>query len=276
MQADGKVRVIAFGAHPDDCEYVAAGVAAKWAAKGHLVKFVSCTNGDIGHFAIAGGPLARRRAAEVKKCAEILGITSHVLDNHDGELQPTLENRRAVVRLIREWKADLVIGHRPNDYHPDHRYTGILVQDAGYMVTVPFLCPDTPHLADNPVFLYAEDKFQKPSPFQADIAVAIDDAVEKKLACFDAMDSQFYEGGCNATADTVPKDPAGQAARRKKVGDELRAWFAGRADRFRAELGRRYGPKEAAGIRYAEGFEICEYGRQPDEAEIRRLFPFFP
>jgi LmbE family N-acetylglucosaminyl deacetylase len=276
MKADGKIRVIVFGAHPDDCEYVAAGVAAKWAAAGHRVKFVACTNGDIGHFAMAGGPLAQRRAAEVRKCAEILGITSEVLDNHDGELEPTLENRKKVVRLIREWKADLVISHRPNDYHPDHRYTGILVQDAGYMVTVPFLCSDTPHLTENPVFLYAEDKFQKPVPFTADVAVAIDDVIEKKLACFDAMDSQCYEGGCNATAETVPKDKAGQAARRKKVLDDHRAWFAGRAGRFRAALGKWYGAKRAAKVRYAEAFELCEYGRQPDEKELRRLFPFFP
>ena len=270
------LRIICFGAHPDDCEYVAGGVGAKWAAKGHAVKFVSCTNGDVGHFAIAGGPLARRRAREVKRTAEILGVTSQVLDNHDGELLPTLENRKTVVRLIRDWKADVVIAHRPNDYHPDHRYTGVLVQDAAYMVTVPFMCPYTPHLVKNPVFLFYEDTFLKPNPFTADIAVDIDDAVGKKLAAFDAMDSQFYEGGCNATADTVPKDAAGQKARRKKVQDDLTAHFGARAERFREELGRWYGKKHAAKVKFAEAFEVCEYGRRPTEEEIRKLFPFFP
>src|SRR5215213_4257904 len=86
---DGKLRVIAFGAHPDDCELKAGGVAAKWAALGHHVKFVSVTNGDIGHWRSAGGPLAQRRTAEVQRCAKILGITSEVLDIHDGELLPT-------------------------------------------------------------------------------------------------------------------------------------------------------------------------------------------
>src|SRR5262245_31875879 len=157
--ASDKIRIIAFGAHPDDCEYVAGGTAAKWAAKGHAVKFVSCTNGDVGHTQIAGGPLARRRTAEVVKCAEILGIQTQVLDNHDGELMPTLENRKTIVRLIRDWRADLVLSHRPNDYHPDHRYTGVLVQDAAYVVTVPFYCSDTPHLTQNPVFMYYDDKF---------------------------------------------------------------------------------------------------------------------
>src|SRR5436853_7902568 len=158
---DGKLRILCFGAHPDDCELKAGGVAILWAAKGHHVKFVSVTNGDIGHWREAGGPLARRRKAEVGRCAEILGITTEVLDIHDGELLPTLENRRTVTRLIREWKADVVMSHRPNDYHPDHRYTGVLVQDSAFMVAVPFFCPDVPPLKSNPVFLFYPDGFQK-------------------------------------------------------------------------------------------------------------------
>src|SRR5262245_12524628 len=107
------LRIIAFGAHPDDCELKAAGVAAKWASRGHKVKFVATTNGDVGHFAMAGGPLALRRTAEVERCAEILGIETQVLDIHDGELLPTIENRRTIARLIREWQADIVLGPRP-------------------------------------------------------------------------------------------------------------------------------------------------------------------
>jgi LmbE family N-acetylglucosaminyl deacetylase len=273
--ASDKLRIIAFGAHPDDCEYVAGGTAAKWAAKGHAVKFVSCTNGDVGHTQIAGGPLARRRKAEVVKCAEILGIQTQVLDNHDGELLPTLENRKTIVRLIRDWRADLVLSHRPNDYHPDHRYTGVLVQDAAYVVTVPFYCSDTPHLAQNPVFMYYDDKFLKPAPFSPDVAVAIDEVIDKKLDCFDALESQFYEAGCGATPDTVPKDKAGQDARRKKVRDEMRTHFA-KGEKFRKALEGRYGKKAAEKVQFAEAFELCEYGRQPDEADLRRLFPFFP
>jgi len=159
-----KLRIIAFGAHPDDCELQAGGTAAMWAAKGHAVKFVSVTNGDIGHWREAGGPLAKRRKAEVEAAAKILGITTEVLDIHDGELLPTLENRKILTKLIREWNADIVLGPRPNDYHPDHRYTGILVQDAAYMVTVPFFCPDVPHMKTNPVFMYYPDRFQSRTP----------------------------------------------------------------------------------------------------------------
>src|SRR5205809_5689622 len=166
---DGKLRIICFGAHPDDCEIQAAGAAALWAAKGHKVKFVSVTNGDIGHWRDAGGPLAVRRKAEVETAARILGIATEVLDIHDGELLPTLENRRTITRLIREWRADIVMSHRPNDYHPDHRYTGVLVQDSAFMVGVPHFCPDVKPLDKNPAFFFYPDRFEKPNPFQPDV-----------------------------------------------------------------------------------------------------------
>jgi hypothetical protein len=121
--------------------------------------------------------------------------------------------------------------------------------------------------------MYYEDKFLKPNPFTPDVAVAIDDVIEKKLDCFDALESQFYEGGCNATAGTVPGDAAGQAARRKKVRADFRTMCGGKAEKFRKALVKRYG-KKASKVGYAEAFEICEYGRQPDEAELKKLFPF--
>jgi LmbE family N-acetylglucosaminyl deacetylase len=274
--ADGKLRIIAFGAHPDDCELRLGGAAAKWSAKGHHVKFVSVTNGDIGHWGMAGGPLAQRRTAEVKECAKILGIASEVLDLHDGELLPTLENRRLLTRLIREWNADLVLSHRPNDYHPDHRNVGILVQDAAYMVTVPYFCPDVPYLEKNPVFAYYEDRFTKPTRFAADVVVAIDDVIGKKLDAVDALASQFYEGGCNGGPHLAP-DPANASAvasRKQEVRGDFQRRFAGTAKRFSLQLTEWYGPEAAQKVTYAEAFEICEYGRMPSKDELRKMFPF--
>jgi LmbE family N-acetylglucosaminyl deacetylase len=272
---DGKLRIICFGAHPDDCELQSGGVALLWAAKGHHVKFVSVTNGDIGHWREAGGPLARRRKAEVDQAARILGITTEVLDIHDGELLPTLENRRTITRLIREWKADIVMSHRPNDYHPDHRYTGILVQDSAYMVAVPFFCPDIPPLKNNPAFFFYPDSFQKPNPFQPDIAVSLDSVMDRKLDAIDTLVSQFYEGGALGSADLIPADPEKQAERRR----EVRARFADRnksvAQRFRGKLAEWYPKDKADKVQYAEAFEICEYGRRPDKKELAKLFPFF-
>ena len=185
------LRIIAFGAHPDDAELKASGVAALWAAGGHKVKFVAMTNGDVGHFESAGGPLARRRKAEVAECARILGIETEVLDIHDGELTPSLENRKTVARLIREWQADIVMGHRPYDYHPDHRYTGVLLDDSAVVVVAPFFVPDTPPTPRNPVFMYYSDGFQDPKPFTPTIVVGIDEVAEKKWQCISAMPSQF-------------------------------------------------------------------------------------
>jgi LmbE family N-acetylglucosaminyl deacetylase len=275
--ADGKLRIICFGAHPDDNEFRAGGVGTMWAAQGHHVKFVSCTNGDIGHWGIAGGPLAQIRTAEVEKCAEIFGIETEVLDIHDGEIMPTMENRRTFVRVIREWRADIVMCHRPNDYHPDHRYSAILVQDAGYMVTVPFFCPGVPYLKRNPVFLFYQDRFQKPNPFAADIVVGIDSVIDKKVEAALALASQTLEGGCNGNETLYPPDDAAKRKQREKeVRDRFYSRFASTANAFRDELAKWYGRDGAKKIKYAEAFEICEYGSRPSDEEIRKLFPFFP
>ncbi len=267
-----KLNIIAFGAHPDDCDSRAGGVAAKWAALGHKVKFVSVTNGDAGHQSEGGGALAMRRRAEAREAGRRIGIEYITLDNHDGELLPTLHVREQLIREMRLWHADLVLGPRPNDYHPDHRYTGVLVQDAAYMVTVPNICPDTPALRKNPVFMYFQDGFQKPNPFTPDVAVSIDDVIDKKISMFDAHVSQMYEWlpWHDGQLDKVPKDPQARIEWLKNQrGNEPNA-------AVRKALVKWYGEEAAAKIRYAEAFEICEYGARPSQSELRRLFPFFP
>jgi len=271
---DGKLRIIIFGAHPDDAEYRGAGVAMKWAKMGHHVKLVSATNGDIGHWQIAGGPLALRRQKEVMEVGRRLGVTTEVVDIHDGEILPTLENRRIITRLIRQWNADIVITNRPNDYHPDHRYTSILVQDSAYMVTVPFFCPDVPALKKNPVFLYASDGFQRPNPFRADVAVDIDDVIEPTLDALLVMESQIHEGGANGYAGLFPQDEPGRQRRREEVRRNLARRYGGYAASYRDALVKFYGEERGRKVRYAQAFEVCEYGRQPSRDELKQLFPF--
>ena len=273
---DGKLRIIAFGAHPDDCELQVGGTGARWAAQGHHVLLVSVTNGDIGHWREAGGPLAVRRKTEVDRAHEMLGFLGVVLDNHDGELEPTLENRRKLTRLIRLWNADLVLGPRTNDYHPDHRYTGVLVQDAAFMVTVPFFCPDVPAMKKNPVFMYYTDRFMKPAPSKPDIVISIDSVIDKKLDALGVMISQFAEGGANGDASLYPADPAGQKRRQQQVRENFSRRYQGIASRFNKELAAWYPGDAAAKVKHAEAFEICEYGGQPNRDELKRLFPFFP
>lgn len=263
------VRVIMIGAHPDDCDQKGGGTAILLASMGYAVKFVSVTNGDAGHQSEGGGVLAKRRMAEAKEAGKRFGVEYEVLDNHDGALLPSLDVRLQIIRKIREWNADVVIAPRPNDYHPDHRYTGVLVQDAAYMVAVPNVAADTPPLKKNPVFLYFQDFFQRPNPFRPDIAVDISAVFDKKIHAMDAHESQFYEwlpwiGGY---AEKVPAD---------KV--ERKKWLAtNRAVRItpevRAKLEAAYGKEKAAQVQHAEAFEICEYGMQPAEKDIQRLFP---
>jgi LmbE family N-acetylglucosaminyl deacetylase len=268
------LRIIVFGAHPDDCELSTGGTAARWVKAGYKVKFVSVTNGDIGHHQIAGAMLARRRTAEVKRCAEILGIESEVLDNHDGELLPTLENRRTITRKIREWHADVVVSPRPNDYHPDHRYTAILVQDAAFMVIVPSFCPDTPALRKNPVFFYCSDHFKKPTPFAPDVVVPIDPVIDQKVACIDALESQFYEWNpwLSGYSGEVP---SGKTERLEWTRKHTQERHASIAQKFRTRLVELLGQENASAVKYAEAFEITEYGSQPSRDELMTIFPFF-
>ena len=269
--SDGKLNVIAFGAHQDDCDQKAGGTAAKLAALGHRVRFVSVTNGDAGHQTEGGGALAARRRAEAQEAGRRIGVDYVVLDNHDGELLPSLKPREEIIRQIRLWKADLVLAPRPNDYHPDHRYTGVLVQDAAYMVVVPNVTPDTPALRKNPVFMYFQDGFQRPNPFRPDIAVSIDDVIDKKIDMLDAHVSQVYEWlpWLDGKLAEVPSEAAARktwlkAQRAPEVGPSVRA-----------SLEHWYGAERARGVKSAEAFEICEYGTPPDDAMMRRLFPFF-
>jgi len=266
------LRVIMIGAHPDDAEVKGGGTAALWAASGAKVLLVAVTNGDAGHQSEGGGALARRRAAEAKLSAERLGVSWMTLGFHDGELEPTLEARKAVIRAIRNWQADIVLLPRPNDYHPDHRYTAQIVQDAAYMVMVPNICPETPRLEKNPVFMYFLDGFKKPIPFAPDVAVVVDPAMEKKWGSLDAMESQMYEwlpwiGGF---LNDVPADKtARQQWLRKWRGPSMQGWKAQCSQVLEA----RYGKEKASAATYVEGFEICEFGRQPSREELWNLFP---
>jgi LmbE family N-acetylglucosaminyl deacetylase len=277
-KSDGKLRIIIFGAHPDDAELRSGGVAIKWAALGHHVKMVSVTNGDAGHWNMKPEDLAKRRLAEATAADKVLGVETEVLPIHDGELEPTLENRKLITRVIRRWNADIVIAHRPWDYHPDHRYVGVLVQDSAYMVAVPMFCPDTPALKKNPVFLYSSDGFQKPYPFKPRVIVGIDDVYDRKVDALHELESQVYEGGATGSAEfmkSVPpaSDVAGRKAYLRRSGycrqNDLTA------AKFRDDLVKWYGPEKGKAFKYAEAFELCEYGSQPSDQELRKLFPFF-
>ena len=258
---EAKLNIIVIGAHPDDCDVVAGGTAILYSKLGHRVKFVSMTNGDAGHQSMGGGVLAKRRMLEAQEAGKRFGVEYFVMDNHDGELMPTLENRLKIIREIRNWKADIVITHPLDDYHPDHRYTSILVQDASYMVIVPNVAPDTPPLKKNPVFLY-------PGFSSPEIAVDIDAVFDQKVYATSAHESQFFEW-MPWTEGALDKVPAGREERLKFVA----SWFGPLTEPEKACLKKWYGEARGNKILHAETFRYTPYGRRPSEEETRKLFP---
>jgi LmbE family N-acetylglucosaminyl deacetylase len=272
---DRHLRLLIIGAHPDDADYAAGGVAALYRSAGHDVLMVSMTNGDAGHHRQPGPTLAQRRLQEATAAAATIGATYQIFDNHDGELIPTLENRRQIIRLLRTYQPDLVLTHRPNDYHPDHRYTSQLVQDAAYMVTVPAVVPGVPHLPRDPVIAYLSDEFARPYPFQPSVAVDVGPVIDRIIDMLHCHASQFYEWlpYNRGVPHEVPTD---EKARWHWLAEQIRARLRHQADRFRPLLEQTYGPERGAKIEYAEGFEGCEYGAPLDDQARQRLFPFVP
>jgi LmbE family N-acetylglucosaminyl deacetylase len=268
------LRVLAMGAHPDDAELKFAGTAAMFAAQGAKVKLMALTNGDVGHFEQAGGPLAKRRKAEVEACHKMLGVETEVLDIHDGELMADLQTRRMVGNVIRNWQADIVLSHRPNDYHPDHRAVGQLANDTAVVVAAPFFAPYSPPVARNPVFLYYSDNFQHPYPFTPVLAIGIDSVAQKKWDCISAMPSQFADADSwQARYRTdIPPDAAGRAAAiMKTVRDSNTAV----ANKYRDLLVKLYGEQKGRAFQFAEAFELNEYGTTATQDNLKAVFPSF-
>ncbi|NLF29863.1 MAG: PIG-L family deacetylase [Planctomycetes bacterium] len=269
--AGGPARILVIGAHPDDCEVKVGGTACLWARAGHRVRFVSATDGGTGHHRIGGIELVRRRAAEAARAAEILGVESEILPIPNGGIVPSLEYRGMFIRMIRRFRPHLIVTHRPWDYHPDHRNTSLLVQDSAYLVTVPNNCPDTPALDDNPVIAYMADTFQKPCPFDPAIVIDVTAVMDTKLDALHAHVSQMYEW-IPFNQGVEAEVPAGDAERRTWLAGRRSLFDEGLAERFRPRLVERYGPQRAADAKYAEAFEICEYGGRLDDRKRDWLF----
>ena len=187
-------KIIFIGAHPDDPDVCFGGTAIKLARAGHLVKFVSLTNGDRGHHELAPAETAAIRRREADKACEFAGLAEYeIFDIHDCHLEVNIENRKRVMRVIREFSPDLVITHRQCDYHPDHRAAAQLVMDCAFLCMVPHFCEDTPIPEKLPVFAHSFDGFREPRPHRADAAIELDSVQEEKLALLACHHSQFFE-----------------------------------------------------------------------------------
>lgn len=266
------MRLMFVGAHPDDGEGKCGGLAARYIEAGGEALFVSMTNGNAGHHELQPEELARTRAEEARQAAAVIGARYVVFNNDDGRLVPSVPVREVLIGLIREFRPDLLLGLRPFDYHPDHRAAGQLVIDASYMLTVPLIRPDVPHLERMPVIAYVADRFMRPVPFRPDAVLDISAYTDRKVRMLACHASQHFEWlpfnqGC------LDEVPAGEEGRMHWLDVRLRARYAAVAGRFRTQLAARYGTERAAAVTDAEAFEICEYGRQPDADLMAELFP---
>lgn len=268
------MRLLFIGAHPDDPDYRAGGTAKLYSQAGHQVRFFSMTNGDMGHQEMRGPMLVERRKRECFMASGVGGLEYVVHNHRDGRLMPTLEAREDLIGMIRQFNPDVIFTHRQNDYHPDHRYTSLLVQDASYMLTVPGICPRVPHLRRMPVICYMEDEFLKPNPMRPELVIAIDEMIDDKVRMLACHVSQFFEWlpYNQGLEREVPGDPE---ERVRWLGALIKEMAGKSAERFRDRLVQLYGPEKGRAVKYAEAFEICEYGRQPKQGELETLFPFF-
>ncbi len=279
------MKILAIGAHQDDNEFRVGGCAQKWVKAGHEVRFLSMCNGCGGHHIMTPEETTRRRARESQEVAKFLGIQYDIWDINDCELVADLETRNRLIRYIRIYSPDLIIAHRPNDYHADHRASGQLVQDASYILTVPHTCPDVPAMLKMPTIVYYEDSFKNPE-FQASFVIAIDEYMDGKLHIASLNESQVYEWLPYNKGEEVPTDPIerfkwlkGIEIDENTTDEEIMAANRGyavrsakSAIRFRKELIEHYGCEKGSKVRYAEAFELCEYGSAPSEEMSRELF----
>lgn len=269
---DQPLKLLILGAHPDDAEFRAGGLACVYRALGHTVKMVSVTDGGSGHHAMEREALIARRKKEAASAAKIIGAEHETWYFADGFLQPTLELRERIIREIRAFAPDLVLTHRPDDYHPDHRAVGHAVRDASYLVTVPLVVPEVPALKRDPVVAYMYDHFTKPYPFQADVVVDVTSHIEKILAMLAAHESQLFEWlpYNRRETDSVPNDPG---VRAKVVHDFYHDRAHHLAQTYRAQVLAKYGAEAIANIEWVEVFEISEYASALSPAMREILFP---
>jgi len=242
-------RIIAFSEDLIEPEQHAAGLAARWAAQGHQVKFVAMTNRDVLN--VSSGS-ARQRAAEVLKCAHILGIEMEVVDIHPAELRPSRENRETVARLLRQWQPDIVLSSRPYANRAIDALLPAAIVESSVMPAPP---------RPRPVHLYYADNLQPP-PFDPAIVAGFDDVADKKWQCIGVMPVPLPDLA-NITDhewhNTLVKDW-------KTRGVEI-------ANQYRERLVALYGADRGRRIRYAERFEVSQTGRPATVEELLRLFP---
>jgi LmbE family N-acetylglucosaminyl deacetylase len=233
--------------------------------RGHKVVMVSMTNGDAGHHELSRAALAKRRAREAKAAAKLLRCDYVIMPIADGKLEPTVANREKLIALMRKYDPDVVITHPLQDYHPDHRYTTMLVMDTAYLLQVPSIVPDVKALNKETAFFFSVNK---PEPGGINIPVPIDSVWERKLRVWHCHASQMYEW-LPWIEKRLAEIPDGEAEcleylhrwRGKGAGNVTRA--------FKHELG-----KTGNAATYCEALTLAPVGRRLSVEQCREIFNF--
>ncbi|WIY53866.1 PIG-L deacetylase family protein [Devosia sp. YIM 151766] len=263
-----QLKVLVIEAHPDEAEMYAGGTAALLADRGAAVKFMSLTNGDAGHHEMSREALKRRRAREAFKAADLLSVLDYeILDNHDGELFSDLPLRKAVLRAICRWRADIVITfHDECEGHFDNRVAARVVREAVDFCTNDNVVDLVPALTQAPICLRMTDYGAIPT-HKHDIVVDVTDSIERKLRACAAHATQFlefspYERGF---LNEAPKE-GDWASERPFV---LKHWpeFMYAVDGMKPALQAKYGRT----AEFAESFDLAGYGRAVSIEDVNAL-----
>ena len=270
----GPPRLMVIGAHPDDADILCGGTAVKLIGRGFKVKFVSVTDGRMGHHRLSPDETARTRRAETQEAAKRFGLDGYDIYGYpDCGLYPTDDARNHVAEKIREYEPDFIFTHRTCDYHADHRATGQLVMDAGYLLGVPHWCEGVKAQRLRPVILYMTDPFTYPREIRPDVMFDVSDCLDKWCDGLDAQVSQFYDWLAwdkGVEAEVTALGGRSDIAARNAY---LRKYWAARkqrdAKRFAAAWCEEHPSRPIP--EFMEVYEVSEYGRAPTEADLRAL-----
>lgn len=227
-----KKKILLFCAHPDDAELCAGGTIIKFINKGFDVKIIVMTNGNVGNNGVDIDKTSNIRRKEMNNASKFMKCDIKCLDINDGEIMPCLKYRKLIIDEIRDYKPDIIMTHRENDYHPDHRYTSILVQDSLVLICSENYNPKLPALNYTPITLFFWNRFTKPTPFSFDIVCDVSKTFNDKIKALSIHQSQFKNyDECKLVLDDINND--------------LKKCFN-------------------VDYKYIEAFEICEYAKKEE------------
>ena len=264
--SQNRLKVMVIFAHPDEGEIYTGGITALFTKMGHQVKFMSLTNGDAGHYSMKPADLAKMRYQEAMESKGILSLGDYeVLDYHDQQLKNTKEVQDKVIKSIQDWNADIVFTYYPaKGGHTDNMTAGYIVRDAAPRL----------QMAKMPVFVYIRDYHTIKFSYIPDFAVDIDSVWSTKLAACTVQRSQVMDAIPHSMG--ILEEVRAHPEKQKELIYQNTYPFSSVTNINRPALEKWYGTEAASKIKYAEAFEIAEFGRQVSDAEMNTLFPMLP